>query len=117
VFVATIIVGVVLALAFLGAGTPKIVAMKQMRDSAEHFGLSINAYRVIGALEVAAAAGLLIGLGVAALGVAAAIGLVALMIGALIFHVRAGDPAKMWAPVPVLAVLAVVYIVLRLASR
>ena len=66
--------------------------------------------------EVAAAAGLLIGLAWAPLGIAAAAGLVLLMIGAIVFHVRAKDPVEAMAPVVVLAVLSVVTLVLRITS-
>jgi hypothetical protein len=41
---------------------------------------------------------------------------VLLMIGAMIFHLRAGDPPKVWGPVPVLAILAILYIIFRIGS-
>jgi hypothetical protein len=85
----------------------KIAGLPMARAAAEHFGIPWNGYRGIGVLEWAALAGLLIGLGVPALGVAAATGIVLLMIGAMIFHLRAGDPPKVWGPVPVLAILAI----------
>ena len=115
-FVLTVVLTAVLALAYTGAGGSKLAGIKPMRDAADHFGLPWNRYRSIGILEIAAVVGLLIGLVVPALGVAAAVGLVALMIGALTFHLRAGDPPKVFAPVPVLALLAVGYIIARLAS-
>lgn len=46
---------------------------------------------VIGALELAAVAGLLVGFIVPWIGIAAAAGLVLLMIGAVVAHHRAGD--------------------------
>jgi uncharacterized membrane protein YphA (DoxX/SURF4 family) len=116
VFVVTVILTIVLCVAYLASGAMKIAGLPMARDAAEHFGIPWNGYRGIGVLEWAAVAGLLIGLGVPALGVAAAVGIVLLMIGAIIFHRRAGDPPKVWAPVPVLAILAILYIIFRIGS-
>lgn len=55
--------------------------------------LRLPLYRTIGSLELAAVTGLLAGLVVLPLGIAAAAGLTLLMIGAIIYHLRAGDPA------------------------
>jgi uncharacterized membrane protein YphA (DoxX/SURF4 family) len=107
VFVVTVILTIVLCVAYLASGAMKIAGLPMARAAAEHFGIPWNGYRGIGVLEWAALAGLLIGLGVPALGVAAATGIVLLMIGAMIFHLRAGDPPKVWGPVPVLAILAI----------
>jgi hypothetical protein len=115
-FVATVILSVLLALAFAGAGVPKILAQPKMVEAAAHLGLPVRSFRIIGLVEVAAAAGLLIGLAWAPLGIAAAAGLVLLMIGAIVFHVRAKDPVEAMAPVVVLAVLSVVTLVLRITS-
>jgi hypothetical protein len=68
----------------------------------------------LAALKAAGALGVLIGIGVPVLGVAAAAGLVLFFIGALITHVR----ARYWAIVPPIAflLLAVGSLVLRIAS-
>lgn len=115
-FVATVIVSVLLALAFVGAGVSKILTQPKMVEAAAHLGLSVRSFRFIGLAEVAAAAGLLIGLAWPPLGIAAAAGLVLLLLGALVFHVRAKDPVAAMAPVLVLLVLAVVTLVLRSTS-
>jgi uncharacterized membrane protein YphA (DoxX/SURF4 family) len=114
--VGTVILSVVLAAAFAMAGASKLAGAGQMRESAAHLGIAYPRYRAIGVLEVAAAAGLLIGLAVAALGAAAAIGLVLLMIGALIFHRRTHDPPAVMAPAAVLLVLAIVLAIFRIAT-
>jgi DoxX-like protein len=62
-----------------------------MRQSAAHFGIPWSRYRLIGAAELAAAAGVMIGLWWHPLGVAAAAGMALLLIGALITHRRAED--------------------------
>jgi uncharacterized membrane protein YphA (DoxX/SURF4 family) len=111
VSVATIL-SVLLALAFIAAGVPKIIAIPAMVQAAEHVGFSMNAYRVIGVLEVAGAAGLFLGIVVPALGVAATAGLAALMAGAAITHLRIGDNVSMALPAAGLALLAIVTLVL-----
>jgi hypothetical protein len=62
-----------------------------MLAAASHFGVPWARYRLIGAAEVAAAAGALAGLAWAPLGVAAASGMALLLLGALTVHRRAGD--------------------------
>lgn len=54
--------------------------------------LRLPLFRTIGSLELTAVAGLLAGLVVLPLGIAAAAGLILLMVGAIIYHLRAGDP-------------------------
>jgi DoxX-like family len=68
----------------------------------------------LGALKAAGALGLLIGIGVPALGVAAATGLVLFFIGALVTHFR----ARYWdiAPPVAFLLLAIGSLVLRVAS-
>jgi hypothetical protein len=67
-------------------------------------------------VKVAGAAGLLIGLGVKGLGIAAAIGLSLYFLGASWFHVRAKDGAKDLGPAIGLTLLAVAVLVLRSKS-
>jgi hypothetical protein len=55
-------------------------------------------WRAIGVLELAGVAGVLIGLLWAPMGIAAAIGLALLSVGAIAFHLRASDGAKDMAP-------------------
>ena len=102
-FVATVILSVLLALAFAGAGVPKILTQPKMVEAAAHVGFPVRSFRIIG-------------LAWAPLGIAAASGLVLLMLGAVVVHVRAKDPVAAMAPVLVLAVLSVVTLVLRITS-
>ena len=118
-FIATIAVGALLALAFFGAGGAKLAGVPAMRQSAEHLGFSFTSYRVIGMLEIVAAVGILLGLshfGGVSIGVAAAAAIAILMLGAMVTHIRAGDPPAQWAPTVVLALIAGTYIALRLAT-
>ncbi len=86
-----------------------------MRNAADHFGISWERYRGIGLLEVAGAAGVLVGFAFTALGAAAAIGLTLLMVAAVATHRRAGDPPAQMAPATALGVLSAVNAVLYLA--
>ncbi|CBG76000.1 MULTISPECIES: DoxX family protein [Streptomyces] len=100
---------VALSLIFFSFGTAKIAAVPFMRQAAAHLGLSLTLYRVIGALEIAGAAGLLLGLASAPLGVAAAAGLALLMTAAAVVHLRHGDPPARALPAAVLALTAMAY--------
>jgi uncharacterized membrane protein YphA (DoxX/SURF4 family) len=92
--VAAIVMSILLAVLFLALGTTKALMVPFQTRMAEHLGVSTNLYRLVGALEVAAAAGLVIGLFWPPLGIAAAVGLVLLLIGAVGAHRRAGDGPK-----------------------
>jgi uncharacterized membrane protein YphA (DoxX/SURF4 family) len=115
-FVVTIVLAVLLALAFGMAGVQKVTGAKMMLDSADHLHYSHGLYRIIGVLELLGAAGLLVGLAVWPLGVAAGVGLVLLMAGAVISHLRVGDNAKVFGPALGLGVLALIEVIVRIAS-
>ncbi|GAB2792952.1 DoxX family protein [Amycolatopsis magusensis] len=94
-----VVLSILLAAVFLGSGLAKLANVDAMKKSAEQLGYSQNLSRLIGALEVAAAAGLIIGLFWTPIGLAAAIGLTVLMLGAVYYHVRAKDaPAHILPP-------------------
>jgi uncharacterized membrane protein YphA (DoxX/SURF4 family) len=115
-FVVTVILAVLLALAFAASGSQKLTGAKMMTEGAAHLGLPYSRYRLIGVLEVLAAIALIVGLWVAPLGIAAAVGLVLLMIGAVIFHLRAGDKIKEFGPALMLGILALLEVIFRAAS-
>jgi hypothetical protein len=115
-FVVTIILSVILALAFGAAGAQKVAGAKMARETAVHLGVPWSRYRGIGVLELLAAIGLLVGLAVWPLNVAAAAGLVLLMIGAVIFHLRVGDKINVFGPALALAVLSLAELIVRAAS-
>jgi uncharacterized membrane protein YphA (DoxX/SURF4 family) len=116
VFIVTIILSVILAFAFGVAGAQKVAGAKMARDTADHLGVEWNRYRGIGVLELLAAIGLLAGLAVWPLNVAAAAGLVLLMIGAVVFHIRAGDKINTFGPAIGLGVLSLAELIVRVAS-
>jgi hypothetical protein len=91
-------------------GTAKIFAVPPMRAAAAHVGFSTSAYRAIGTLELAAAVGLVVGRSFEILGIASASGVILLMIGAVMAHVRAGDGALRWLPPIAVGALAASYV-------
>ena len=110
--VAAWIIGVPLVAVFTFAGVTKVLDLDRQR---ERFGYSAMQYRLVGLSEVAAAAGILIGLiwrQVEWLAVAAGVGICSLMIGALLTHARVEDDAKETAPAGVIFVLSIVFMVL-----
>ena len=86
-----ITISLLLAAACLLPAVGKLTGQPKMRQSAAHFGIPWSRYRLIGVAELAAAAGVVIGLCWHPLGVAAAAGMALLLIGALITHRRAQD--------------------------
>lgn len=110
--VAAWILGAILIAVFAFAGGTKVLDLDRQR---ERFGYSASQYRLIGLSEVAAAAGVLIGLiwrQVEWLAVAAGIGICALMVGALLTHARVEDDVKETAPAGVIFVLSIVFMIL-----
>jgi uncharacterized membrane protein YphA (DoxX/SURF4 family) len=105
------ILSILLAFVALAAGAPKLVLKGTSAQLQSHLGLSAGLVRLVGLAEVAAAVGLVIGLFWRPLGVAAAVGLVVLFIGAIGFHAKAGDYSD-----PKLRTQAMVPIVLALVS-
>jgi hypothetical protein len=108
--------GVLLAMFFLALGTAKILALPQMRQLAADSGFSVIAYRRIGVLEVAAAAGLLLGMAVPLLGELAAAGLLLLLAGALLTHLRNHDGPRKLAPAAISTLLVAVYLVIHMVA-
>ncbi|MGH1492415.1 MAG: DoxX family protein [Acidimicrobiales bacterium] len=114
------IVGLLLAAGFIAAGASKVMGAPMMVQMRDRLGLSDGLLKGIGGLEILGGVGVFIGLlssgDAELLGTAAAIGLIAMMIGAVVYHVRAGDPPKELVGSIMMLVLAILYIIL-LAAR
>lgn len=78
-------------------------------------GVPAWAFPLLAGLELAGVAGIVVGLWLQPLGIAAAIGLVAYFIGAVIGHLRVGDTKNLTMPLPPL-VLSVTVLVLQLLT-
>ncbi|MFJ3802850.1 DoxX family protein [Streptomyces sp. NPDC090088] len=92
--IAADVLSILLAFAAAGAGFPKVLdkgsVPTQLRD---HLKVRAGLVPLIGLAEIAAAVGLVIGVFWRPLGIAAAIGLVLVFVGAVAYHGRAGDYA------------------------
>ncbi|HEV3290803.1 MAG TPA: DoxX family protein [Streptosporangiaceae bacterium] len=99
-----------LAAACVLPGSAKLLAHPKMRKAAAHFGIPWRGYRLLGVAELAAAAGVLVGLWWRPLGVAAGAGMVLLLTGALLTHRRARDAAKEAAPALVALAITIAYL-------
>ncbi|GHH31166.1 hypothetical protein GCM10017790_65840 [Amycolatopsis oliviviridis] len=104
--VVSVVLSVLLAAIFAVLGVAKVLRQPSLISRTERLGFSVRAIQGIGALEIAGAAGLVAGFFWLPLGIAAAIGLMALLIGAAISHLRAGDGIKDVAPPVWLAVVS-----------
>ena len=109
-------ISLLLATACLLPAASKLLGRPKMRQSAAHFGIAWRKYQLIGAAELAAAAGILIGLRWHALGVAAATGMVLLLLGAVITHRRAADGGKEMAPALLALAITLAYLAIALTS-
>jgi hypothetical protein len=98
-------VSLLLAAACLIPAAGKLAGFPKMRRSASHFGIAWRRYRLIGFAELAAAAGILIGLFWRPAGLLGAAGMTLLLLGALIAHLRAHDSVR--EALPAVLVLAV----------
>src|SRR6266545_7643707 len=93
-----VIISLLLAAACLLPAAGKLTGQPRMRQSAAHFGIPWPRYRLIGVAELAAAAGILIGLWWHPLGLAAAAGMALLLLGAIITTGRQPIARKRWRP-------------------
>ena len=109
-------ISLLLAAASLLPATGKLTGQPRMRKSATHFGIPWSRYRLIGVAELAAAAGILIGLWWHPLGLAAAAGMTLLLLGAIITHRKAADSAKEMAPALLALLLTLAYLTIALTG-
>jgi len=117
-FIATIVLAVVLAGAFFMFGAGKIADLTMMAEARHHLGIPAGIFKMVGVLEVLGAVGVLAGLhaDLPLIGVLAGIGLVAMTIGAVFYHQKAGDSMKEWLPAVVVGSVAIIYVILRIGS-
>ncbi len=88
------ILRIIVAVAFLLAGGAKLAGAKPLADQFEEFGLPRFMMYLVGVLEIAGAVGLFI----LPLAVWAALGLSALMLGAIANHIKAKHKFDKMAP-------------------
>jgi hypothetical protein len=110
---AEVLVTASLAGLFSFAAFIKLFGVRQSLAIRDHLGVTPAQWRVIGLLELAGVAGALMGLAWPPIGVAAAIGLALLVLGAIGFHVRASDSVADTAPAVIGLGLAVATAILQ----
>jgi hypothetical protein len=110
---ATVILTLLLAALFTFSSSIKLLGVPKSLAIRDHLGVSPIQWRAIGVLELAGVAGVLIGLLWAPIGIAAAIGLALLSIGAVAFHLRAADRIADTAPAVIGIALAAATAVLH----
>ena len=113
---ATTILAGVLVVAFAAAGAAKLAAVPAMRARAAHVGFSVAAYRRIGLLEILGVLGLLVGALLPVIGALAAVGLLLLLGGAMIVHLRSGDGPRELAPALVLGLATLAFLILLIGG-
>jgi hypothetical protein len=85
------VVGVLLALVLLASAGAKLTHQKRIVDGLNGIGVPLGMLPFLASCEIGGAAGLLVGLWYAPLGIAAAIGVVLYFIGAVGAHLRKRD--------------------------
>lgn len=115
-FIVVSVLSVLLAVNFAWYGGGKLIDAKPAVEALDAVGVGAQLRKTIGVLEILGAVGLVAGLWLAPIGVAAAIGLALLMAGALVYHLRAGHRGGELMMPAVLLVLTVVTAVLRLVT-
>lgn len=113
-FVAYAAVGILLALALSASATLTFTRNAAVTASMGKVGVPDSWFPWLASLKAAGAAGLVAGLVVPLIGLAAAVGVVLYFAGAVIFHIRVKDFEI--APPVVLALLAAAAFALRLLS-
>ena len=113
---ATTILAGVLVVAFAALGSAKLAAVPAMRARAAHVGFSVAAYRRIGLLEILGVLGLLVGALLPVIGALAAAGLLLLLGGAMIAHLRSGDGPRELAPALVLGLATLAFLILMVGG-
>jgi DoxX-like family len=116
VFIALVILSVLLAAICVFSAIGKLSKQEQPVAIIHGVvGVPLRFFPVLAALEIAGAVGILVGLWLEPLGIAAAIGLMAYFVGAVIGHLRVRDTKNLAMPLPPL-VLSIAVLVLRLVT-
>jgi hypothetical protein len=114
VFIAYTIVAIILAVGLVGSARAKLVHDAKVTKSLTGIGVPESWFPFLSACEIAGAVGLLAGIWLAPLGVAAAIGVILYFIGAVTAHLRVRDAG--WPLPAAIGLLAVAALLLRLAA-
>lgn len=109
-----VIVAALLGIAATGSAVQKLRRDPMVVKTMHSVGVADRQIPILAALELAGAAGLLVGIWVPIIGVAAAVGLTLYFLGAVVAHIRAKAPAKEALPAGVLTIVALATTLLEL---
>ncbi|MFQ6395334.1 DoxX family protein [Nocardia sp. KC 131] len=104
--IAYVIVTVLAALAASSAAVVDVIRPQWLRDNMENYGIPERMLGLLAALEALGALGLLVGLVIPVLGVAAAVGLILYFLGAVITILHARWYSDIAYPLPYLGLAA-----------
>jgi len=114
------IVGILLIVMMMMAAMMKITGHKMSIEVRDRLSVADGLWKQIGGLELVGGVAVFLGLlsdgGLEWVGLAGAIGIIALTAGAIVYHKRAGDEPKEWIPAGMTMMLAVVYLI-AIAAR
>ncbi|MEV4628469.1 DoxX family protein [Micromonospora sp. NPDC049523] len=113
--IAYVVLAILLSAALLMSARGKLTKDETVVKGLTAAGVPLTWYPPLAIIEIIGAAGLIVGIFFAPLGVAAAIGVVLYFVGAIIAHVRNGDAKGAGAPATILLV-AVATLVTRILS-
>jgi uncharacterized membrane protein YphA (DoxX/SURF4 family) len=114
--IARIILSIVLGLMLLVTGGGKVLDLPFSRTNRDALNVHPVFWRITGVLEVAATVGLIWGIWFVPFGLAAAIGVALLMIGALVFRIRTGDRNTIKQGIADIAVFVLTGVVILLSA-
>lgn len=112
--IALIVVSALLGAAAAGSAFGKLSRNPMVVDSMHSVGVTDAQIRLLAVIELLGAAGLLTGIWVPALGVAAAAALTLYFLGAVTSHLRAGHGPAEWTPALVISVVGIAATLLQL---
>jgi hypothetical protein len=113
-FTTYLVVAILLSVGLVMSGGLKLAKTPRIVEGIGGLGVPLSLFPVLAALEIAAAAGLIIGLWFAPLGIAAGVGVILYFTGAVITHLRAHN--REFAPPLVLGMMGAAAVALRLVS-
>jgi hypothetical protein len=112
--IARVILSIILALMLVVTGGGKVLDLSYARGNRDKLSVHPVFWRIIGVLELAAVVGLVWGIWFVLFGLAAAVGVALLMIGAFGFRVRSHDKAIIREGVADIAVFVLTLVVILL---
>lgn len=113
--IALIVLATLLGLAAAGSAAGKLRRVPSVVESMHSVGITDSQMKVLATLEILGALGLLVGIWVPLIGIAAAACLTLYFLGAVIAHLRAKQPLKDAAAPAILMLIALATTILELA--